>query len=224
VDGSPRSDGGPAGIIGATLPAVTFPVPSPYRGYSQPTWDTVTLQSVIDAVNALKSSVDAHTTALNNLPNLYALSPLQHWLDCDNGNGSATVQTLPNGGATGTTLDVAGNVWANPGGGFNTSTDLYTTPVSGTWLCRAQMRIADGFGTNCNIALGINAGSNGGNNIGGSWVMWNKYVTGSGGRCSLDTTRIFGAGAGDTIRAYAWQDSGTTMALTATALQIWHIC
>jgi hypothetical protein len=46
---------------------VTFPVPGPYRGYSPIDFDTVALKLAIDALNALKTSVDANASAVATL-------------------------------------------------------------------------------------------------------------------------------------------------------------
>lgn len=188
--------------------------PGAYYGHAAPTWDTVTGQRIIDATNAHIANGAIHGGGA------FAPDTTVHWLDVDNGNGTATIQTLSTGGAAGQTLNVAGSVWSDTAGGFNASTDLYTAPQSGVYFCRAQMRVADSFSTACNICFGISQGAN---DIGGSWVMWNKYTTGGGSRFSVDSTRIFGCPAGGTIRAYAWQDSGTNLAVTAAALQVWRI-
>lgn len=189
-------------------------LPDPYRGHAAPTWDTRTLKTLIDALGGVGNP----PATGGGGGGAYAPDTTVHWLDVDNGNGSATIQTLAN--VTATTLNVAGSIWSDTAGGFNASTDLYTAPQSGVYFCRAQMRVADSFSPSCNICFGISQGSN---DIGGSWVMWDKYVTGGGSRYSLDSTRIFGVPAGGTIRAYAWQDSGFNMNITAAALQVWRI-
>ena len=113
---------------------------------------------------------------------------------------------------------MAGTVWSNPGGGFDLATDVYTTPVAGVYLCRALMRITDGFGTSTNVGMGIHT-----SNVDFSGFQWNKYVTGGGSRCAFDYMRIASFGAGAALRLYAWQESGGIMKVTRAALQIWRI-
>lgn len=191
-------------------------LPNPYRGHAQPTWDTVTLKQLIDSMGGVggapppsQSFNDSH----------YALSPLQTWLDCENGDssGTSTITALPN--VSWTTINVAGTVWSNPGGGFDAATDIYTIPVAGTYFCRALMRIIDGFGTTTNVGMGIHT-----SNVDGSWFQWNKYFSGAGGRCAFDYMRIAGFSAGAPLRLYAWQESGFTMNIVRASLQIWRIC
>jgi hypothetical protein len=184
-----------------TLPA------SAYRGYSAPTWDTKTIQQVLDYLQ---------TTTLPTLDTRYAPSALAYYLETNNGNGASTIQTISN--VTFTSIDVAGTVAANPGGGFNATTDLYTLPAGGIYVCQALVRIADGFGTSTNVGLGVHT-----SNVDGYWFQWNKYVTGGGGRCSFDYTRVASFAAGNQLRLYMFQESGGNMAITACNLSIWRI-
>lgn len=189
-------------------------LPDPLRGYAAPTWDTRTLKTLIDAMGG-PGAASPPGQAANDAR--YAMSPLQTWLDVENGDGVGTITTLPN--TSWITINVAGTVWANPGGGFDPATDIYTVPLAGTYLCRALMRIADGFGVSTNVGMGI-----GTSNVDGSWFQWNKYVTGGGGRCALDYLRIAGFSAGAPLRLYAWQESGGNMNITRASLQVWRLC
>ena len=46
---------------------MSFPVPTPYRGYSPVTWDTRSLQLAIDALNLLKGTVDGNGTSISTI-------------------------------------------------------------------------------------------------------------------------------------------------------------
>lgn len=46
---------------------MTFPVPTPYRGYSPVSWDTRSLQLAIDALNLLKGTVDGNGTSITSI-------------------------------------------------------------------------------------------------------------------------------------------------------------
>lgn len=46
---------------------MTFPVPSPYRGYSPVDWDTRSLQLAIDALNLLKTTVDGNGSSISTI-------------------------------------------------------------------------------------------------------------------------------------------------------------
>jgi hypothetical protein len=176
----------------------------PYRGHAPVTWDT---KSIAD----LKNTVDTH-----NHDGRYSPSALTYYLECNNGDGTNTLQTIPN--ATWRKLDVAGPVAANPGGGFNAGTDIYTIPGGGIYVCQALVRIKDGFAVACNLGIGWHTSE-----IDGYWFQWNKYVTGSGGRCALDYTRIAAHAFNDQYRLYCFQDSGSNMDLTAINLSVFRI-
>ena len=193
-------------------------LPDPYRGHAQPSWDTRTLAALITALGGVGGAAPAaagHNHDSRYDPR-YAPSAGTYFCDVENGDGVGTITAIPNTAFT--RINVAGSVWANPGGGWDSATDIYTCPVAGTYLCQALVRITDGFGTNCNVGLGI-ASAEGD----GSWFQWNKYVTGSGGRCSFDYTRIMGCSAGQQLRLYGFQDSGVTMNITRAGMQIWRI-
>ena len=191
-------------------------LPDPYRGHAAPSWDTRTLASLIGAMGGPGAGAPPSQAAADGR---YAFSPLQVWLDVANGNGVDTI--TPVGNASWTTISfLGGTVNANNGGGLWTpSTSFYRTPLAGTYFCQALVRIADGFGTNCNLGIGIGTA-----NADGAHFQWNKYVTGSGGRCAFAYHRIAGFGQNVDLRLYCFQDSGTTMALTRAALQLWRLC
>lgn len=189
-------------------------LPDPYRGHAQPTWDTRTLATLIALLGGVGGTPPAGSGHTHD--SRYAPSAGAYFLDCENGDGIGTITALTN--ASWLTINVAGTVWSNPGGGFDSGTDYYTTPVAGVYLCQALVRVADGFGSSFNLGLGISTA-----NADGPFFQWNKYVTGGGGRCAFDYTRIASFAANVPLRLYAFQDSGSTVNITRAALQIWRI-
>jgi len=186
---------------------VTLPSTA-YRGHAAPTWDTKTIQQMIDYLQ---------TTTLPVLDNRYARSPLSYFCDVANGDGISTITSVSN--ATWTKINAAGTVNVNNGGGWDSTTDVYTAPASGTYYCQALVRLADGIAQNFNLAIGI-----GDSLADGAFVQWNKYFTGAGGRCAFDYTRICALTAGQGVFLYCFHDSGVTQNITRSALQIWRIC
>jgi hypothetical protein len=186
---------------------VTLPSTA-YRGHAAPTWDTKTIQQLIDYLQ---------TTTLPVLDGRYARSPLAYFVDVENGDGLSTINAVSN--AVWTRINAAGTVWANNGGGWDSSADLYTIPAGGTYYCQALVRLADGIAQNFNLALGI-----GPSLADGAFVQWNKYFTGAGGRCSFDYTRIAGFAAGQQVQLYCFHDSGVTQNVTRASLQFWRLC
>jgi hypothetical protein len=190
---------------------MTLPT-SAYRGYAGVSWDTVTVQKILDYLNTgLAPAMDARNDGR------YAVSPLRYYVDVENGDGTNVLNAVSN--ATWTRINAAGTVWANNGGGWDSGNDWYTIPANGTYFCQALVRLQDGIGTSFNFGLGI--GLTEGD---GSWFQWNKYFTGAGGRCAFDYTRIAGFTAGQQVRLYCFQDSGATQNVTRAAMQIWRMC
>jgi len=191
---------------------VTLPSTA-YRGHAAPTWDTKTIQQMIDYLTSSFSTpvLDARYDTR------YARSPLSYWADVANGDGVGTITAANN--ATWTKINAAGTVFANNGGGWDSNTDTYTAPANGTYYCQALVRLADGISQSFNLGIGI-----GDTAADGAHVQWNKYFTGAGGRCSFDYTRICGLNAGQGVFLYCFHDSGVTQNITRAALQIWRIC
>lgn len=199
-----------------TAPALRCPpvtLPDPLRGYAAPTWDTRTLKALIDSLGGVGVAAPA---AAHNHDTRYAPSALAYYLETSNGNGASTIQTCTH--QIWSKLNVAGTVANNPGGGFDAATDIYTVPAGGIYVAQALVRITDGFGTNCNVGIGWHTSE-----VDGYWFQWNKYVTGSGGRCSFDYTRVASFGVGNQLRLYLWQDSGSNMDITGINLSVWRI-
>jgi hypothetical protein len=189
-------------------------LPDPYRGYAAPTWDTKTLASLIAALGGVGAAAPA---ASHNHAGAYPPSALVNYLETNNGDGTNTMQTI----ASGTPfkrLNVAGTVSANPGGGFDAGTDVYTIPGGGIYICQALVRIKDGTGGSFNFGIGWHTSEDD-----GYWFQWNKYFTGAGGRCSFDYTRVAAFGVGNQCRLYCFQDSGNPVDLTAVNLSVWRI-
>lgn len=207
---------------------MALPLPSPMRDYAPVTWDTQRISEVITELNALNTTVAANTSAIagkvdsashvnqDGHPGIYQPSALQYYLETNNGNGASVVQTVPT--ATFRKLDVAGTVATNNGGGFSSSTDIYTVPAGGIYVAQALVRVTDGFGTATSVGIGWHTSE-----IDGYWFQWNKYVTGAGNRCSLDYTRIASWSAGNQLRLYMYQDSTFNMDITAINLSVWRI-
>lgn len=189
-------------------------LPDPIRGYAGITWDTRTLKALIDSLGGVGASAP---NAGHNHAGTYPPSALVNYLETNNGNGSGIVQTITSGTPF-KRLNVAGAVAANPGGGFDSGTDIYQVPGGGIYVCQALVRITDGFGTNCNFGMGWHTSE-----VDGYWFQWNKYVTGSGGRCSFDYTRVASFNVNDQCRLYCFQDSGFSMDITAINLSVWRI-
>ena len=176
-----------------------------YRGHAPVTFDTVTAQAIVDEVNAHTGNAGIHGAGAG-----------AYFLDVDNGDGTGVVTALSN--VSWQTINVGGTVRANPGGGWDSGTDIYTTPVAGVYFCQALVRMHEGFGTSTNVGIGIHT-----SNDDFSGFQWNKYTTGGGGRCSFDYTRIASFPAGAPLRLYAWQESGTVMNVTRASLQIFKV-
>jgi len=189
-------------------------LPDPYRGHAQPTWDTKTLAALISAMGGVGASAPPSLTVADGR---YARSPLAYFVDVENGDGIGTITTANN--ATWTKINAAGTVWANNGGGWDSSSDLYTVPAGGTYYCQALVRLADGISTSFNMALGI-----GPSLADAAYVQWNKYFTGAGGRCAFDYTRIAGFSQSQQIQLYCFQDSGAPQNITRASLQFWRLC
>lgn len=205
---------------------MTFPVPSPYRGYSAIDWDTVSLKTAIDALNSLKSTVDSNTSAISGkLDNshagsdghagIYTPSANQYYVESVNGNGSSQVQSISN--TTTTTLDLGTAATAN-GGGYNAGADTYTVPGGGVYVAHLVVRPVDGFGTSCNVGLQVHD-----SNTLGYHTGWFKYVAGGGGRCTVPYFRMASWGPGTVLRAYMYQDSGVAMRIDEIFFAIWRI-
>lgn len=189
------------------------------RDYAPVTWDTQRTAEVITELNTLGTTVsgklDSSHAGSNGHAGIYTPSANQYYLETNNGNGSGVVQTISSN--TWTRLNVAGTVANNNGGGFNSGSDIYTVPGGGIYVAQALVRITDGYGTACNVGIGF-----GTNEADGYWFQWNKYVLGSGGRCSFDYTRVASFNTSDQLRLYMYQD-GPTMDLTAINLSVWRI-
>lgn len=187
--------------------AAVVTLPNPYRGYAQPTWDTVTLKQLIDLLGGAGAAPP---------DNRYAPSGKAYFLDVATGDGGYAVQSVSNN--TWTKLNCGSFVGTDTTGSWNSSTHIYTVPTTGMYLCRGYARVTDGFGTNCNVGLGIHTTESD-----GSFFQWNKFISGGGSRCTYDYMRITTFNAGNQLRFYQYQDSGVTMTMTMLGLAIWRI-
>lgn len=183
---------------------MALPMTGPTRDFAPVTHDTNRIAEVITELNALGATVSG-------------LGSASYYLETFNGTGVATVQTLAS--VTTAVLDVAGTVVSNAGGGFSAASDIYTLPISGTYMLMGSARVTDSFGTSCNVGLGIHWQ----NDLLSPYFRWHKYVTGGGTRWSFDYSRIGQFSAGDQLRFYMFQDSGVNMAITAITWQVFRI-
>lgn len=195
----------------------------PYRGYAPVTHDTNRTAEVINELNPLGArvtSVEGVTSGLaghagsNGHAGIYTPSANQYYVESLNGNAGYVVQTVFSNNNT--LLDLGSPVTHN-GGGFNASADSYTVPGGGIYVAHAQVRITDGYGSNCNIGLSFHD-----NSSLGWYTGWTKYVTGSGGRLTAQYTRVASWGLGTVLRLYMYQD-GPTMDVIMIFLSIWRI-
>lgn len=181
-------------------------LPDAYRGHAPVTWDTKTLKTVIDALGGIGA-----------IPgNLFAPSAKAYFCDVANGDGTSVVQSLPN--AVFTKMNAGTFIGSDTTGSWNSSTHVYTVPVTGMYLCRGLLRVADSFGTSSNVGMGIHTSE-----ADGSWFQWNKYVTGGGIRCTFDYTRMTSFNAGNQLRLFAFQDSGFAMNIVSLTMAVWRI-
>ena len=93
---------------------------------------------------------------------------------------------------------------AGSSGGWNTATQTYAAPVSGTYELQTSMRIHDAYGPlGSNYALGA-----GPSNVDGAWMYWNTIFDVHSGtnRKGLQVTRLLHLKAGEEVRMYAYLD------------------
>ena len=196
-----------------TLPA------SAYRGYAAPSWDTKTVQQVID-----------YLTSTFNLPTLdarygAALAPSAsaYFLDAQL-PGATNAQVLPY--ATATAINCNSILTNN--GGFNfAGSGAYTIPAAGVYLGMGVVRLNDSAVTNANgsnLGLGIHSS----NDVADTSFQWNKIPATNVGaaRCALAYSRMASFSAGSQLRLYGFWDSATgsgTLGLFSARLSIWRI-
>ena len=203
----------------------------PYRGYATVTHDTNRIAEVIVELNQLRSDITGSDTAQNtNITNntnainahngsnghagIYSPSANQYYVESVNGNGGSVVQTIFTGSTY--TLDLGSPATAN-GGGFSSAGDYYQVPAGGIYVAFAMVRVTDGYGSSCNIALQFHDSS-----THGYYTGWNKLVAGGGTRYTAQYMRVASWNSGTILRLYAYMD-GPTMDLTMIFLSIWRI-
>lgn len=90
----------------------------------------------------------------------------------------------------------------NVGGGtYNTSTFIYTVPVTGLYMCVGSIRMSDNAAAR-NVMIGI-----GTSNVDGTHTLWRNM--GGVQRDSLQYTRIARFTAGDQVRMYIYSTTST---------------
>jgi hypothetical protein len=84
--------------------------------------------------------------------------------------------------------------------GFSSSTNLYTIPVSGTYMIVTKLRGSDSQTSGASYGQGANLTA-----VDGSWFSW--FVTAPDRNGSINT-RVVHLTAGTTVQMYAYADSG----------------
>lgn len=190
-------------------------LPDPYRGHAQPTWDTKTLAALITALGGV-GAVPADR---------YAPSAKAYFCDVFMSNGAGDpIQVVPN--ATWRRVDLRQKT-TDTTNSFNTTTHIYTVPVTGFYFCQALIRLKDdqvakaAFPDGTGIGIGI-----GTSEVDFPGFQWNKWMwmSGAGGnRLSLDYTRLCAATLNDPMRLYVYSDLGGQFDIYSAAMQIWRI-
>lgn len=93
-----------------------------------------------------------------------------------------------------------------PSANYNTTTGIYTIPVTGTYQITGNIRFADGQIANTQFGIGVNTV-----NSDGAWFNWShiNQTTSSSNRTSFPYVRIVSLTAGSLIRMYSSVDTGT---------------
>lgn len=204
----------------------------PYRGFAEVTHDTNRVAEVITELNQLNSDVVAKDIAQDNaitnvqnnlnslssgLPATYAISPNHTMISVDKGDGTTVYQTLNN--ASVSTIDLINpTVRINNGSGWDSGAGHYFLPATGIYVLNAWLRPVDGFGTSCNLGLGISLSNSTNTHV----IQWHKYVTGGGVRATFGYHRMGFFTQNDAMRLFAFQDSGGNMGIVSAGMQIWR--
>lgn len=162
-----------------------------YRGHAAPTWDTRTLQQVIDYLAALPAPA-------NGYPSTFADVQLP---------GATSAQTLPFAVPSKIILN---SEISDPGNNFNTSSQVYTCPSNGIYFCHGVIRLNDAVASAVggpNLGMGIHTSED----VAETSFLWHKLPQTNAGssRAALEYTRVGSFAAGNQLRLYAFWDSGT---------------
>lgn len=99
--------------------------------------------------------------------------------------------------------------------GFNATTSTYTVKLPGVYFCHANTIFATAL-TSGACASGFNVTPSGGSQN----LIWGGRYGACGGKTNTaaSVTRVLDLGAGDTIKAFCWQDSGGSSSLSTNYL------
>jgi len=162
-----------------------------YRGHAAPTWDTRTLQQVIDYLAALPAPA-------NGYPSTFADVQLP---------GATNAQILPFATAQKINLN---NELSDPGNNFSTASSVYTCPSTGIYFCHGVIRLNDATGSAAggpNLGMGIYTSED----VADTSFLWHKLPQTSAGtaRAAVECTRVGSFTSGSQLRLYAFWDSGS---------------
>lgn len=133
--------------------------------------------------------------------------------DVSQGTGSGTTVGQSIADAF-TTIQMA-TVNADIGARYNATTNLYTVPVAGLYLCSAKIRFTDAAGTaTANLGLGIGTAT-----ADGPHFQWQPVGSATAGRRTYAYQRLARFNAGDQLRLYTYYDNGG-VAVTLAAAQM----
>lgn len=190
-----------------------------YRGHAAPTWDTKTIQSMIDYLTSTFSVpvLDARYGAA------LAPSASAYFLDAQL-PGATNAQVLPY--ATPVAIN-CNSVLTNNGGFSFAGNGAYTVPAAGVYLCMGVVRLNDSAVTNANgsnLGLGIHNS----NDVAETSFQWNKIPPTNVGaaRCAISYSRMATFSGGSQLRLYGFWDSATgsgSLGLYSARLSIWRI-
>ena len=99
---------------------------------------------------------------------------------------------------------------------YNTTTGIYTVPVTGTYQITANLRFADSQVANTQFGLGVNIA-----NDDGAWMSWSNInqTTSGSNRTSFPYIRVVNLTAGAQLRMYSLVDTGS-MPINIASMQV----
>lgn len=172
-------------------------LPDPYRGHAQPTWDTRTLAALIAVLGGVGNPPSTGGGG-GGFPSSFADAQLP---------GATSAQTLPF--ATAQKINLNSEI-SDPGNNFDPSSNLYTCPSTGLYLCHAVIRINDGQASASggpNFGMGIHTSAD----LAETSFLWHKLpnIAAGSGRAAVEYTRLASFNATNQLQLYAFWDSGS---------------
>lgn len=112
-------------------------------------------------------------------------------------------------------------VSSDPGGNFNTSTNVFTFPVTGLYLAVGRVRYAEAVTADVSYGVGMHT-----SNVDGPFFLWgatvNPNVT-TARRNGLMNVRISPFTAGQQLRLFSYFDNPTAQNIDSASLQIYWL-